>query len=425
MSDHRVVTPLSAPFDLRLRPPGSKSQTIRALVASALATGVSRLHHPLDSYDTRFARSSLAQLGVQIDDGSDPWLVTGSAGRLYVSDEALDAGASGLTGRALIAMAALVDGATTVIGRDRLPERPMGGLLEALIDLGVEVSSEGGRLPVTVTGTGELPGGSVEVSCRETTQFLTALLLTAPLASGPLNITPTGLEGSRGYVAVTVQVMRAFGAKVTPRGTGYQIDPTGYAAAEIEVEPDASAAVYPMVAAAITGSRVTIEGLGTDSLQPDMEIARVLESMGCELSQTADTTTVGSSGRPLEAVDADLSGCPDGALAVAAACLYGNGTSRLRGLGSLRFKESDRVAALAAEIRRLGAEAVVEGDDLIITPGTTRPVRIETYGDHRIAMAFGLVGLVQAGLEVSNPSVVDKTWPEYWDMLEDLASKES
>jgi 3-phosphoshikimate 1-carboxyvinyltransferase len=297
----------------------------------------------------------------------------------------------------------------------------MGGLLAALTGLGIEVSSDHGRLPVTVTGTGRLPGGRVEVASAQTTQHLTALLIVAPLATDQLTLVPTGLEGSVGYVAMTRQVMGRFGAAVEDADGGLRVDPTGYRETEIEIEPDASAAVYPMVAAAITGSRVTIEGLGAPSLQPDMEVARVLQDMGCQVTQGVDTTTLNGPGRALEPIDVDLSGAPDGSLAVAVACLFASGPSHLRGLGSLRFKESDRLAAIATEIGRLGAGAEVEGDRLTIVPGRLHPVRVETYRDHRMAMALALVGLVTPGIEVSDPSVVAKTWPGYWEMLDGLA----
>ena len=198
MSDHRAIPVLQGALDATVRPPGSKSETIRSLFIAALAKGASRLHHGLDADDTRFARQALRRLGVEIDDGSDPWVVSGTEGRLRRPDGALDAGASGLTGRTLIATGALVDGPITIIGRDRLPSRPIGGLLAALTGLGVKASSDAGHLPVTIAGTGALPGGQVEVDCTETTQHLTSLLLVAPVATGPLTLVPVGLEGSSG-----------------------------------------------------------------------------------------------------------------------------------------------------------------------------------------------------------------------------------
>jgi len=420
MTDSRTVRSLRHPLDATVRPPGSKSQTIRALVGAVLASGGTRLTHPLGSDDTRFARQAMRQLGVEIDDSGDPWIVGGSDGRLRHSTQPVDAGASGLTARCLIAMATLIEGSTKVIGRDRLPERPMAGLVAALTDLGVVTETTGGRLPVTVHGTGHLQGGTVAVASHETTQFLTSLLMAAPLAAETMTVIPTGLEGSRGYIDVTLQVMTRLGAKVEEVGGGYRVEPTGYVGTEIEIEPDASAAVYPMVAAAITGGRVVIEGLGSRSLQPDLAVADVLERMGCFVEQTPDTTTITGGEDRLTPIDVDLSGSPDGSLAVAVACLFAEGRSRLRGLGSLRFKESDRLTALATEIERLGAGAVVDGNDLVVTPAPLRGGRIETYQDHRMAMSFALVGLVEHGIEIANPGVVGKTWPEYWDVLENL-----
>ncbi|HSK07030.1 MAG TPA: 3-phosphoshikimate 1-carboxyvinyltransferase [Acidimicrobiia bacterium] len=421
MTGYRAIAPLARPIDTMIRPPGSKSETIRALLAAALATGRSRLERPLDSEDTDFARRALEQLGVEIESEQERWTVKGSAGVLRPAPGPIDAGASGLTARAMIAVAALIDGNTTVVGRDRLPERPMGGLVQALRALGVEAVDTGGRLPVTVLGTGALPGGTVEVASDQTTQFATALLMAAPLAEGPLHIVPTGLEGSHRYLDMTLETMHRFGARVDRTDRGYRGFPTGYTGSDLEIEPDASAAVYPMVAAAISGGRVTIDGLGAGSIQPDMAVAGVLAAMGCHLSQSDTATTVDARGRRLQPIDVDLSGSPDGSLAVAVAALFAAGASRLRGLGSLRFKESDRLSALATEMTRLGAGARIEGTELVVTPAAMRPARIETYGDHRIAMSFALVGLGAAGIEIADPEVVAKTWPGFWDMLDCLS----
>lgn len=421
MTGPRNIAPLQQPVDAVIRPPGSKSQTIRALVAAALARGRSRLERPLESGDTTFARRALEQLGVEVDAEERRWAIEGSAGILHPARGPIDAGASGLTARAMIAVATLVDGTTTVVGRDRLPERPMGGLVDALRGLGVEAVDTGGRLPVTVVGTGALPGGTVEVASDQTTQFATALLMAAPLAQAELHIVPSGLAGSHRYLDVTIETMRRFGARVDRTDRGYQSLPTGYTGSDLEIEPDASAAVYPMVAAAISGGRVTIDGLGSRSIQPDMDVAGVLASMGCDLEQSATTTTIDARGRRLQPIDADLSGSPDGSLAIAMAALFAAGPSRLRGLGSLRFKESDRLSALATELTRLGAGARIEGTELVITPAPMAPARIETYGDHRMAMSFALVGLGVPGIEIADPEVVAKTWPGYWGMLDGLS----
>jgi 3-phosphoshikimate 1-carboxyvinyltransferase len=297
----------------------------------------------------------------------------------------------------------------------------MGGLVDALNTLGVEATSVDGHLPVTVEGGGALPGGSVNVDSHETSQFASALLMVAPLAQDELVVIPDGLEGSQRYLEITVAMMETFGAVLEQVGRRYRVEPRGYGGTDVAIEPDASAAVYPMVAAAITGGRVTIEGLGSDSLQPDFEIAGVLEQMGCLVGQTANETTVEATLDGLHPIDVDLSGSPDGSLAVAVAALFADGPSRLRGLGSLRHKESDRLAALATEITRLGADASVDGDEINITPGILRPARVQTYGDHRVAMSFALAGLRVGGIEIADPGVVAKTWPSFWKMLSAVA----
>jgi len=387
------------------------------LVISALAEGTSLLGAPLEAADTMAAREAIRLFGVEIADSGNSWRVTGSGGRLRAPTTPVDAGASGLTARSVIALASLVDGKTTVVGRDRLPERPMSGLVDALDALGVEVRAVDGHLPVTVDGAGALPGGTVSVDSRQTSQFASALLLAAPLAQGDLTVIPHGLDGSQRYLEVTIGMMKHFGAVVDQAGDGYRVEPHGYTGKDILIEPDASAAVYPMVAAAITGGRVIIEGLGSESVQPDLGIAAVLERMGCEVRQTGQDTTVVAPVDGLQPIDIDLSGSPDGSLAVAVAALFAEGPSRLRGLGTLRHKESDRLAALAAEITRLGAGARIQNDDLLITPGDLRPARVHTYGDHRIAMSFALAGLRIPGVEIDDPDVVAKTWPAFWNML--------
>jgi 3-phosphoshikimate 1-carboxyvinyltransferase len=420
MSGFRTVEPALGPIDASIRPPGSKSHTIRALVVSALADGDSLLWAPLDADDTRAALGALGHFGVDIAAAGDPWRVTGSGGALEAPSGPVDAGASGLTARSVIALASLIHGTTTVVGRDRLPERPMSGLVDALNALGVQTSSVDGHLPVTVDG-GALPGGLVTVASHQTSQFASALLLVAPLAREEMVVIPQGLEGSRRYLELTISMMEEFGAVVEQVEAGYRVEPGGYRGTDVAIEPDASAAVYPMVAAAITGGRVTIEGLGAESLQPDLAVAGVLEQMGCALTQTGNATTVAATTDGLRPIEIDLSGSPDGSLAVAVAALFADGPSRLRGLGSLRHKESDRLASLAAEITRLGADATVVGDELIIVPGVLHPARVQTYGDHRVAMSFALVGLCVAGIEIADPEVVAKTWPSFWDMLSGIS----
>ena len=400
--------------------PGSKSLTIRALAAAALAEGESTLSRGLDSDDTRAAIGALRSVGAGIDNSSDTWTVDGVGGRPREAQSPIDLGESGLTARIMIAISALIDGKTVLVGQGRLPSRPMSGIIDAVTQLGAAVLSDRDEFPIVVEGRGQIRGGEVVVDASQSTQFATGVSLIAPFASDPLTIRLEALRGSAGYLEMTLQVLRIFGGQVENTRRGFTVENGGLRGATILIEPDASAAVYPMVAAAITGRRITVPDLPADSLQPDLAVAGFLEEMGCTVDMHATSTTVQGPGDRLEPLDADLSDSPDGALALAVACLVASGTSRLHGLHSLRYKESDRLAALAAEITRIGGEAEIDGDQLIITPREIVPTTIRTYGDHRMAMSFGLLRLIARDIDIENPAVVSKTWPGYWGMLDRL-----
>lgn len=413
---------LKRPVEGVVRPPGSKSITNRALVVAALAReGASRLEGPLEADDTAVMRAALRQLGVLIDDVDDPWLVLGTGGGLAAPDGVLDAGASGTTARFITAVTALAPGAVRVDGAARMRERPIGDLAAALEEAGVKVETSGGCFPLTVRG-GKLPGGEISVDVSRSSQFLSALLMVAPLARGELTIRTRGEMVSSPYVQTTLEVMESFGAEVRSEvGPVFRIQPTGYRPGSFEIEVDASAAVYPMAAAAITGGVVGIEGMLQGSTQADLAVVGVLEEMGCRMSWSgARLVVAGPPDGILQGVDQDMSRMPDGALGLAVVCLFASGPSRLRGLGTLRLKETDRLAALSTEFSRAGAQAVVEGDDLIILPGPLRPARFHTYDDHRMAMSLALVGLRQRGVEIVDPGCVRKTWPGYFEMLKTL-----
>ena len=420
MREQWPVRPATGRVDARVALPGSKSLTIRALAAAALASNRSHIYGALTADDPMAMARALDHLGVGVQTGGDPWTVDGTDGRLHPKEATVDACQSALSARLLVAIAVLGTGELTVEGGGSLKRRPMTGLVDALADWGVEVHSDG-TVPVTVMGRSGLRGGPVRVDCGVTSQFATALLMVSPMADEAADVRIDGLGGSRGYLDLTVEVMRAFGAEVEPTITGYRVEPTGYRPSDFVVEPDASAAVYPMVAAAISGGRVEIGGLRADSSQPDMAVSVVLQQMGCRLESTDAGMVVEGPDGSLRPFRGDLSGMPDGALAVAAACLFADGPSELTGLGSLRHKESNRLDALASEIDRLGASATIDGDTLVIRPGSITPVTIDPHGDHRMAMALAPIGLVVPGLVIDHPGVVDKTWPGFWAMLDELA----
>jgi 3-phosphoshikimate 1-carboxyvinyltransferase len=417
----RPVTPIDHPVQAVVRPPGSKSFTNRALIVASLASGgASRLSGPLEADDTAAMRECLRGLGVLIDDVDDPWLVLGTGGHLTAPGSPLDARASGTTARFVTAAAVLADGPVTIDGTSRMRQRPMAHLLDALTALGAKVTSNGGYPPVTVTPA-PLHGGEVVIDGTASSQFVSALLMLAPMLDEPTTIRLAGGQVvSRPYLTSTLEVMEAFGAVVEDREDAFEVSPTGYRKAHYDIEADASAAAYPLVAAAITGGVVSIEGIPASSTQPDLALVGVLEEMGCTLERGVARIVLAAPGSGLRAVDVDMNLAPDAVLALSVACLFADGPSRIRNVGNLRIKETDRLAALETEIRRLGAGARVEGDDLLITPGPLHGAVVETYDDHRMAMSFALAGLRIPGVEIVDPGCVAKTWPGFFEVLEQL-----
>jgi 3-phosphoshikimate 1-carboxyvinyltransferase len=413
---------LEAPFSGVIRPPGSKSQTIRAMVAAAMAEGRSHVYGALDSDDTRVMVGILRSLGVELDTSGDPWIVEGTGGHFRRPEAAIDAGDSGLSARISLMLAALVEGPTTVDGSPRMRQRPVAPVIEVLRSQGIEVDAPGGALPATVHGRARLWGAEIVVGPTPTSQAVTALLLVSPLADNPTSIRVNGLEGSYGYLDLTCEVMEAFGATPSRVITGFEIDNTGYRAADYSVPPDASAAVYPMVAAAITGSRVEIEGLHIDSSQPDMMVAHHLANMGCRLDEGSRGLVVEGPVSGLIGMEADMADAPDGALALAVACLFASGTSLLTGLHGLAHKESDRLAAISQAMERIGGRVEVGTSSIRVAGIEPRGGAIDPFGDHRMAMAMALCGLRVPGVTVVDPGVVAKTWPGYWEDMGALVS---
>lgn len=418
-----LVEPVSEPIHAVVRPPGSKSATNRALVLAALARGgVTRLWGALEADDTVVMRQALRSLGVMIDDVDDPWLVLGSRGDLAAPATKIDVGASGTTARFITAVAALVPGTVEIDGTPRMRERPISDLTDALASMGAVVETTEGAPPVRIAG-GHLSGGRVRIDGSRSSQFVSALLMIGPMLDEALEVEVVGALVSERYISTTIEMMRSFGAEVSETETGYRVAPTGYTKTHIEIEADASAAAYPLVAAAITGGEVVIEGIPPHSTQPDLELVSVLERMGCEVRRSEAHIELRGPEDGLSPVDAEMGLAPDASLALSVACLFTRGECRIRGLSTLRLKETDRLAALSTELTRVGAEARIEGDVLVIVPGELRPARIETYDDHRMAMSFALVGLKTEGIEIVDPGCVSKTWPEFFAMLEAIGGR--
>lgn len=414
-----AVSPLGNAPDMTVRLPGSKSITNRALLCSALAPGSSTLRGALFADDTRAMLDSIAALGarVSVDEESGVVSVDGTDPRSTGISARIDARQSGTTSRFVLPVAALSSGQSLVGGSQQLLSRPFGPLIEAMRLLGatVEEVQAADHLPVLVRGP--LRGGAVELPGHLSSQFVSGLMMAAPLMSRGLRISLRPPVVSVPYLQMTAAVMRSFGVQVQDLGDDVQlIDASGYTACDYVVEPDASAASYFMGAAAVTAGRVTIEGLGTDSIQGDVRFADVLERMGAVVERSARSITV-TGPTQLHGVDVDMADISDTAQTLAAVAVFADSPTRVRGIEFIRGKETDRIHAIVTELQRGGIRALEHADGFTIEPGTLRPTQFETYDDHRMAMSLSLLGLRVHGVEIDNPRCVAKTYPSFFEDL--------
>lgn len=416
-----TVTPLSGPAPrTRVRVPGSKSLTNRALIVAALADGESLLTGALDSDDTRVMVDSLRRLGIAVEHDTEAATlrVAGCGGKVPAAEAELYVANSGTSLRFLTAMVATGHGTYRLDGTPRMRERPVADLLMALNGLGADARSDLGTgcPPVTVKASG-LDGGYAFVRGDVSSQFLSGLLLAVPYSKGTTTVEVQGHLVSQPYIAMTLAVQEAFGVRIGNRkNRRFDVWPAHYRGRPYAIEPDASAASYFFALAAITGGTITVEGLGTRSVQGDLGFVDVLEHMGCSVDRQPDATTV--TGGPLRGVDVDMNAISDTVMTLAVVGLFADGITRIRNVAHIRHKETDRIAALATELRKLGAKVDEHPDGLVIfAPPKRSAARIATYDDHRMAMSFALAGLKSPGVTILDPGCVAKTYPGFWDDL--------
>ncbi len=419
----QLVEPIEGPLDAAVVVPGSKSITNRALVVAALAEGCSTLEGALSAEDTEAMADSLVRLGipVSIDTSASEIAVEGRGGRLAPGPVELDARLSGTTARFVLPVLALGQGRYRLDGLPPLRHRPMGPTLGALRRLGAVVEEEAaaGHLPVSVVASG-LKGGTVRVPGSASSQFASGLLLSAPAMAEGLHLELEPPTVSRPYLELTLAVMEAFGAQVAGNvESGVTVDAGRYRGRCYRIEPDASAASYFFAAAAICGGRVRVPGLGRASAQGDLAFVDILDAMGARVRWEEGAVEV-SSGDDLRGVEVDMADCSDVAQTLAAVAVFASSPTRVRGIGFIRRKETDRIAAVVGELRRCGIDAMEEADGFTVRPGRPRPARIETYHDHRMAMSFTLLGLREPGIEIADPSCVAKTFPGFFTAVDGL-----
>ena len=421
LPDPYPVAPARGPLDATVTVPGSKSITNRALVCAALAAGESVLEGALFADDTDAMVGVLRSLGVSVTTDADAARITvvGCDGRPPAAVEAVDVRQSGTTARFTVPLLALGRGAYRVTAHPQMQARPMDTTFEALAGLGagIEPLAAAGHLPATVTGGG-LRSGVVRVPGDASSQFLSGLLLIGPCLDEGLVLEGTTELVSRPYVDLTIAVMEAFGAVVDqPDAHTFAVNPGGYRAVHYSVEPDASAASYPLAAAAICGGRVRVEGLTAGAIQGDVRFADVLAEMGATVVADDRGIEVRAEAGSLRGGTFDLTHFSDTAQTLAVVAPFAGSPVTVTGIGFIRRKETDRIAAVATELARCGIAVTVDPDGWTISPGRPRPTVVQTYDDHRMAMSFALLGLAAEGIEIADPGCVAKTFPGYWQLL--------
>ncbi|MCB0971334.1 MAG: 3-phosphoshikimate 1-carboxyvinyltransferase [Acidimicrobiales bacterium] len=422
--DPLPIAPVAGPLDASVRVPGSKSVTNRALVCAALAEGTSVLEGALFADDTEAMAGVLAGLGIEVraDPAAARLEVVGCGGAVPPSDAVLDVRQSGTTSRFTAALLAAGEGTYRVDAHPQMRARPMDATFEALAQLGATVAADApGHLPARITAPAGAVGHRVTVPGDASSQFLSGLLLVGPCLPGGLRLEVTTPLVSQPYVALTLDVMAAFGAEVErPDDATFVVAPTGYRARTHAIEPDASAASYPLAAAAICGGRVTVEGLGADARQGDAGFADLLAAMGATVERTASSTTVTAERGTLVGGRFDLTHLSDTAQTLAVVAPFASTPVAIEGIGFIRRKEIDRLTAVATELARCGVDVRLDDDGWTISPSSPRGALVETYEDHRMAMSFALLGLVVDGISIAGPDCVAKTFPGYWDLLAGL-----
>ncbi|HNR44982.1 MAG TPA: 3-phosphoshikimate 1-carboxyvinyltransferase [Methanofastidiosum sp.] len=412
----KEIKPIHFDIDVKIKAPPSKSYTHRALFVSALAEGRSKIIDPLISDDTNYTITCLKQLGINIKEDSNNegliFVIEGSGGNLKEPAAPLYIGNSGTTLRFLMATASLVNGVVTIDGDEEVRKRPVKGLEDSLMKLGIAIDSNRGCPPVRISSNGII-GGETVLEPRESSQYLSALLMTSPYARPSMKIKVTGQVPSSPYVGMTLEVMEKFGVRVQRKDfSDFFISPSKYVGCEYIVEGDFSNSSYFMAVAAISGGKLNIENLNNNSKQADKVFVDILEKMGCEVSWSDKSLTL--NGGELKGIDIDMKKSPDIVPTLAVVSAFAKGPTKIYNIETLRFKETDRLSAVANELSKIGCKVEEGNDYLVIIPGKLNGAEIETYKDHRMAMSFAVAGLFIEGIKILDPDCVSKSYPSFW-----------
>lgn len=414
------ITPPEGLIEAKVGIPGSKSYTNRALLLAALTSNTVKIKNPLVSDDTHAMIACLRELGVSCAFKGEYLEVGGNVQTISDRTYNLNANLSGTAIRFILALSAIIPGEKIIRGRGRLNERPIGHLIEGLRQLGasIEYVEKEGYPPVRVLSS-KLKPGVVRMKGDVSSQFLSALLMVAPLI-GEVVIEVDGEQVSRPYIEMTIDAMRAFGVVASHEKFERYIirAPQKYHANAYKIEGDVSSASYFFAIAALTKSTLTLRNMNPHSIQADMQFLKILESMGNEVTYGDDEITI--KGKGVKAISVDMQDCPDQAQTLAVLAAFAPGKTTIKGIQSLRIKETERVSAVERELEKMGIRTESTPDTMVVYGGNPRPAKIDTYGDHRMAMAFAVAGTALPGIEINDPDVVSKTYPHFWDALKSI-----
>ena len=401
--------------------PGSKSITHRMLITAALSNGICILENCLESEDTLITQTALKQMGIVIDKLNGKLVVKGTKGIFKSCSQQINLENSGTSMRLLAGVASMGKGKYTLTGTKRMSERPIIDLLDALNQIGVVSHCiKNNRCPPVEISGGQIKGGSVNINCSISSQYLSSLLLIAPYTQKGLEITVDKGLVSKPYVDITIDTMKKFGIDIQRNKysffkiAGQQI----YKSGNYVVEPDCSQAGYFWAAAAITGTSVKVKKITQNSIQGDINFIKVLEKMGCSVSHVADGITV--HGGKLTAIEVDMADMPDLVPTLAVIAAFAKGTTVIKNVGHLKAKESNRLDAVSTELYKMGITTKVYDEKLVINGGKPHKAKIDTYNDHRIAMSFAIAGLVVPGIVIRDEKCVEKSFPEFWNVFKGL-----
>ncbi len=400
--------------------PPSKSYTNRALIVASLADGISTLSNTSESEDSIYLTEALRNFGIGIEKKEHELSLQGVNGKPIVPEKDIFVGNAGTAIRFLTTFSCLANGNTILSGDEAMQKRPIKDLLDALTMAGIKTTSVNGCPPVTIHG-GNFKGGKIRLNGTVSSQFVSSILLSAPYAKQPVQLYIKGKMSSTPYVDMSLYVMRLFGAyvEVIEPYVAYQIsNKDQYIAEPFRIEGDASSASYFFAAAAITGGKVIVKNLAHDSLQGDMKFLYVLEEMGCRIFKHTDSIEI--HGGALRGIDIDMNEIPDCVPAMAIVAAFAQGETTITNVAHLRFKETDRLEAIATQLTNIGSKVRINKDGLTIYPQKLHGGTIETYKDHRIAMSFAVAGLRVPGIEILNPSCVKKSFPNFWEEFKHL-----